>query len=112
MASEEGLEKRPRQRLPEQDNAMRHGLETVPAIGEVAPRGTLPNTPLCASLISFLLGGCVATGVVMFLLGGFAGQWWATQQLGFYLAAWGLFHWAEFATTAGWNRDKLSVDGE
>lgn len=36
--------------------------------------------------------------------------WWCTRQLGFFLAAWSAFHWGEFAVTAGWNREKCSVD--
>jgi len=49
-------------------------------------------------------------GALIFAAGGFHGVWWATYQFGFYLAAWSAFHWAEFAVTAGWNKEKCSVD--
>ncbi|KIJ56619.1 hypothetical protein M422DRAFT_149757 [Sphaerobolus stellatus SS14] len=84
-------------------------LETIPQTASNKPHGTLPNTPFAASVTAFLLGTCFATGSAMFALGGF-GYWWTTYQLGFYLAAWSLFHWAEFAVTAGWNRPKCSID--
>lgn len=73
--------------------------------------GSIPNTPLAASAISFLLGSLFSLGLLTFFAGGFQQHWWATPQLGFYAAAWSAFHWAEFAVTAGWNRDKCSVDG-
>jgi len=85
-------------------------LETTPEPGQVQPHGNIPNTPLAASLISFLLGGLFTAGCITFLLDGLGGYWWTTYQLGFYLAAWSAFHWAEFAVTAGWNREKCSVD--
>jgi protein-S-isoprenylcysteine O-methyltransferase len=83
-------------------------LETIPVTQE--PRGYIPNTPLSASIISFLLGIIFCLGLLAFLFGGFDGYWWATQQLGFFIAAWSAFHWGEFAVTAGWNREKCSVD--
>jgi protein-S-isoprenylcysteine O-methyltransferase len=87
-------------------------LETVPEPGQVQPHGNIPNTPLAASLISFLLGGLFTGSLIMFLLDGLGGYWWTRYQLGFYLAAWSAFHWGEFAVTAGWNREKCSVDCE
>ncbi|KAI6134950.1 Isoprenylcysteine carboxyl methyltransferase family-domain-containing protein [Pisolithus croceorrhizus] len=86
----------------------RHPLDTVPVNSE--PRGNIPNTPLVASIISFVLGALFSLGTVLFLSGGLVYPWWATYQLGFFLAAWSAFHWGEFAVTAGWNRDKCSVD--
>ncbi|KAH8118319.1 ICMT-domain-containing protein [Phellopilus nigrolimitatus] len=86
-------------------------------IGPSQPHGTIPNTPCAVSVISFLLGGVFFFSVLLFFskLGGLAqtvqeGWWWATSQLGFFLAAWSAFHWAEFAVTAGWNREKCSID--
>ncbi|KAJ7129556.1 protein-s-isoprenylcysteine O-methyltransferase [Mycena epipterygia] len=85
----------------------RHPLQTPPP-----PKytGRIPNTPLSASLIAFLLGGVFALGTLTFAVGGFGGVWWATYQLGFFAAAWSGFHWGEFAVTAGWNFEKCSVD--
>jgi len=83
-------------------------LETIPVTQE--PRGRIPNTPLAASTISFLLGIIFSLGMLTFLSGGLDSYWWSTPQLGFYLAAWSAFHWGEFAVTAGWNREKCSVD--
>lgn len=84
-------------------------LETVPRRGLAQALGTLPNTPLVASLVSFLLGSVFALGIFTFVIGG-GRWWWATYQLGFFFAAWSAFHWAEFAVTAGWNLEKCSVD--
>ncbi|KAG6336854.1 hypothetical protein ID866_2250 [Astraeus odoratus] len=86
----------------------RHPLDTVPV--DVMPHGNIPNTPLAASVISFLLGALFSLGVALFLHGSFAYPWWATYRLGFFLAAWSIFHWGEFAVTAGWNKEKCSVD--
>lgn len=80
-------------------------------------RGNIPNTPLTVSVISALLGGLLfaslalaAQPLIRYLDGD---EWaWAQSQLGIYLAALGLFHLCEFWTTAGWNVQKLSVDGE
>ncbi|KAI6047414.1 Isoprenylcysteine carboxyl methyltransferase family-domain-containing protein [Pisolithus marmoratus] len=85
-----------------------HPLDTVPV--DLEPHGNIPNTPLAASTISFVLGAVFSLGTVLFLSGGLVYPWWATYQLGFFLAAWSAFHWGEFAVTAGWNRDKCSVD--
>lgn len=84
-------------------------LETKPASPLHSPRGRIPNTPLAASTISFLLGGLFFFGLYVFLEGGLD-SWWTTPQLAFFVAAWSAFHWGEFAVTAGWNRGKLSVD--
>ncbi|KAG8901476.1 hypothetical protein FRB99_005280 [Tulasnella sp. 403] len=85
-------------------------LETAPVPAALRPHGTLPNTPLTASLISFSLGIVFTLGALLFALGGIQGSSWATYQLGFFIAAWAAFHWGEFAVTAGWNRDKVSID--
>lgn len=80
-------------------------LETKP-IPSVSKTGNcIPNTPLAASTISFLLGCLFTVGVAILISG-------RLYQLGFYLAAWSAFHWGEFAVTAGWNREKCSVDCE
>lgn len=89
---------------------MKNPLSTIPV--SIEPRGSIPNTPLAASTISFLLGGAFALGFSHFLQGGFSSPWWATYQLGFFVAAWSAFHWGEFAVTAGWNLEKCSVDCE
>ncbi|KAJ7276505.1 Isoprenylcysteine carboxyl methyltransferase family-domain-containing protein [Mycena haematopus] len=70
--------------------------------------GRIPNTPLFASLISFLLGAVFALGLSTALALG--RPWWATYQLGVFFAAWAAFHWGEYAVTAGWNLEKCSVD--
>lgn len=93
------------ERIP--PSVQQNTLETRP-VG-VVPLGRIPNTPLAASVIAFLLGGVFSLGLYMFLHGGLT-YWWSTYQLGFYLAAWSAFHWGEFAVTAGWNREKCSVD--
>ncbi|KIO12702.1 hypothetical protein M404DRAFT_993684 [Pisolithus tinctorius Marx 270] len=85
-----------------------HLLDTIPV--DLEPHGNIPNTPLAASTISFALGALFSLGTALFLSGGRVCPWWATYQLGFFLAAWSAFHWGEFAVTAGWNRDKCSVD--
>lgn len=96
-------------RIRQRFEANHHPLETVPSPGQRQSHGTIPNTPLVASLISFLLGSVFALGLSTFLLGG-GRWWWTTSQLGFFLAAWSAFHWGEFAVTAGWNMEKCSVD--
>lgn len=104
----DGFEERLRQRTAKATQA--HALDTVPANPELHPRGKIPNTPLAASTISFLLGIVFTLGFITFVSGGVDQFWWSTYQLGFYLAAWAAFHWGEFAVTAGWNRDKCSID--
>ncbi|KAF8165244.1 Isoprenylcysteine carboxyl methyltransferase family-domain-containing protein [Crassisporium funariophilum] len=86
----------------------RNPLETNPDTN--LPRGNIPNTPLASSSIAFLLGSVFALGAYTFIFSEPASSWWATYQLGFFGASWALFHWAEFAVTAGWNFEKCSVD--
>ncbi|KAJ7180209.1 Isoprenylcysteine carboxyl methyltransferase family-domain-containing protein [Mycena crocata] len=101
----------------------RHPLQTPPP--PKPHTGRIPNTPLAASLLSFLLGAVCALGAATFFIAlkdfvgavyasgsaqpGFAaaGRWW---PLGFFAAAWSAFHWGEYAVTAGWNFEKCSVD--
>lgn len=88
-----------------------HGMEMV-----YKAKGSLPNTPLGASVISASLGallgiGLFAAAAPLWHLTGVDGAGWARPQLGIYLAAMGLFHLLEFWTTAGWNYHKLSIDG-
>ncbi|KAF7352692.1 Protein-S-isoprenylcysteine O-methyltransferase [Mycena venus] len=94
---------------PTTTNGPRHPLVPPPPAKYT---GRIPNTPLFASLIAFLLGAVFALGLVAFSAGatGFARPWWATYQLGFFFAAWAAFHWGEYAVTAGWNLEKCSVD--
>ncbi|RDB22814.1 Protein-S-isoprenylcysteine O-methyltransferase [Hypsizygus marmoreus] len=86
-----------------------HPLQTIPK-AKGAPGGKIPNTLLAVSTIAFLLGGLFSLGTLTFVVGGFDTYWWSTAQLGFFVAAWAGFHWAEFAVTAGWNFEKCSVD--
>lgn len=72
--------------------------------------GLIPNTLLAISTISLLLGGLFSLSFVTFCRGGYDGFWWSTYQLSFFAATWSLFHWGEFAVTAGWNREKCTVD--
>ena len=85
-------------------------LEMVPDLAHAQPHGIIPNTPLTVSTISFFLGITFALGSLTFLCGGFHGLWFATYQVGFFVASWSAFHWGEFIVTAGWNREKVSVD--
>jgi len=85
-------------------------LEMVPDLANAQPHGTIPNTPLAVSTISFLLGTTFALGSLTFLCGGFYEFWFATYQVGFFVASWSAFHWGEFVVTAGWNREKVNVD--
>ena len=101
-----GFEERLRQRKAQLEN---HPLGTVPRTRPYPTGGTLPNTPLTASTISFILGWAFSLGVLTFWRGGF-GSWWNSYQLGFFVAAWSGFHWGEFAVTAGWNLEKCSVE--
>jgi len=56
--------------------------------------------------IAYGLGITSALGLVAVVL-----TWPSSSyQLSFMVAAWSTFHFLEFAVTAGWNRDKLSVD--
>lgn len=89
-----------------------HPLEMKPTHANNQPRGNIPNTPLAVSTISFLLGTTFMLGFWTFCTGGLSDHWWSTYQIGFFVAAWALFHYGEFAVTAGWNREKCSVDCE
>lgn len=100
------------QRLRQRVAAQSDPLDTVPSDPAHHPRGLIPNTPLAVSLISFLLGSLFSFGLLLFVSDGLGGYWWSTYQLGFFLAVWSAFHWGEFAVTAGWNREKCSVDCE
>lgn len=97
-------------RLRERELLHNNPLETIPDVSTVQPHGSIPNTPLAVSTISFLLGSIFAIGFSTFLSRGLDDFWFATYQLGFFAAAWSTFHWGEFAVTAGWNRQKVSVD--
>ncbi|KAF9268082.1 ICMT-domain-containing protein [Marasmius fiardii PR-910] len=99
----DGLEERLRMR----EEQLNHPLHTKPDV-DVVINGNIPNTPLMASTISFILGSLFSFGLYIFLSGGISS--WATYQLGFFLAAWSAFHWGEYAVTAGWNLEKCSVD--
>lgn len=87
----------------------RSALDTTPREPEWHG-GNIPNTPLAVCTISFLLGALFSLGMALFLCGGLVSPWWATYQLGFFIATWSVFHWGEFAVTAGWNRDRCSVN--
>jgi len=89
----------------------------LPHASQYTLRGSLPNTQLSISIISTVLGGLATSSLALGLLPVFravgASHWqWARPQLGVYGAAMGIFHLLEFWTTAGWNPQKLSVDGE
>ena len=90
----------------------RNPLETVPTAAHELPHNNIPNTPLGVAMVSAGLGIAFTLGAGLFLSGGVPGSCWATYQIGFFTAAWAAFHWGEFAVTAGWNREKLSVDCE
>ncbi len=97
--------------MPQRETTVYHPLATIPTQVR-APKEGIPNTPLAASTVSFLLGSVFSLGALTFIVGGFQLNWWSTYQLGFFIAAWAAFHWAEFAVTAGWNLEKCSVDCE
>ncbi|KAF5387968.1 hypothetical protein D9615_000507 [Tricholomella constricta] len=97
------------ERIKQREAALKHPLQTIP-VATHKPLGNIPNTPLAASTVAFLLGGLFSLGFLTFLVGGFNVYWWTSAQLGFFVAAWAGFHWGEFAVTAGWNLEKCSVD--
>jgi protein-S-isoprenylcysteine O-methyltransferase len=97
--AQKSLDERIRQRA--------HALSTNPT--NHIPHGNIPNTPLTASTISFLLGGIFFSSLFS-LLSGSSQHWWLTYQTKFFFVAWSAFHWGEFAVTAGWNLEKCSVD--
>lgn len=89
----------------------------LPKPAHYDPKGSIPNTPLTVSVISASLGAlaglCVyaVSGPVFEYTG--ATEWaWVKPQLGIYFTAMAVFHLLEYWTTAGWNPEKLSVDGE
>lgn len=98
------------QRVRERELLRSRPLETIPDLTTKQPHGTIPNTPLAVSTISFCLGSIFALGFSVFWGGGLSSLWFATYQLAFFVASWSAFHWGEFAVTAGWNREKVSVD--
>lgn len=91
--------------------------DLLPKASQYSLRGGLPNTPLAVSIISALLGGLLVSSLALAAAPALQGlcteKWnWARPQLGVYLACMGLFHLCEFWTTAGWNPQKLTVDGQ
>jgi protein-S-isoprenylcysteine O-methyltransferase len=89
----------------------------LPHAPQYTLRRSLPNTPLAVSFISACLGGLVVSSLIcalqpVFQLLGSSSWSWARSRLGIYGLAMGTFHLLEFWTTAGWNPQKLSVDGE
>jgi hypothetical protein len=100
--------------LPHTDSDLTNLLPSTP---QYQPRGSIPNNIFTIGLIAALLGGLTASSLtlasqpILRALG--ASSWtWSRPRLGAYLAAMGIFHLMEFFTTAGWNKGKLSVDGE
>lgn len=81
-------------------------LNTAPKSPTAFAHGSIPNTMLTVASIAFGLGIISALGLTAALLT-WPSSWY---QLSFMVAAWSTFHFLEFAVTAGWNRDKLSVD--
>jgi protein-S-isoprenylcysteine O-methyltransferase len=105
MSSEDldQIEERLRQRLAAQ-NSLHLNSDAADL------RGSLPNTLLAVASIAFALGGLFSVSLLSFILGGSEKYWWSTYQLAFFFCAWSLFHWAEFAVTAGWNLKKCNID--
>ena len=97
-------------RLQQRNALKQNPLSTVPANEVHQPHGRIPNTPVAASTVSFLLGGVFSPALLASALGAFGVLPNACYQLGFFGAAWACFHWLEFAVTAGWNLEKCSVD--
>ena len=112
---------------PSQAQSQFWSLETQPTVFDL-PKGRIPNTPLASATIAFLLGSIFALAVRSLLVnlslsaalldlvntgkvtGGTIAFNRPFVQLSFFFAAWSAFHWGEFATTAGWNRARASVD--
>jgi len=97
-------------------------LETIPTAAKVDEDVFPPNTPFAASTTSFLLGAAFSIGLYLVLnnsdvLGLLLSlsSWEDVAfnrpgvQFPFFIAAYAFFHWAEFAVTAGWNREKCST---
>ncbi|KAH6915343.1 prenyl cysteine carboxyl methyltransferase Ste14 [Coprinopsis sp. MPI-PUGE-AT-0042] len=113
---DDSLEERLRQRRamnnasagPQSTNALE--MEPIRPVAQ-ASHGNIPNTPLASSLIAFVLGSLFTAGSSLVIFNGLSADSVVfTRQLGFFIASWALFHWLEFAVTAGWNREKCSVD--
>lgn len=86
---------------------------SLPRTDQYDPRGSIPNTVFAVALIASILGAVGGSSLALAsqtLFNAFAGTW-ARPQLGIYLGAMCIFHLMEFFTTAGWNPQKLSVDG-
>jgi len=98
------------ERLHQRTTVKKNPLSTIPTNGVHEPHGNIPNTPLVASTISFLLGSIFSLGLLAFIYGALGISSRSYYQLGFFISAWAGFHWGEFAVTAGWNLDKCSVD--
>ena len=98
------------QRLRQHQALQGNSLNTIPQNKADTPHGSIPNTPLAASAISFLLGVAFSPAFISFILGVLGFFACPYYQLGFFVAAWSAFHWGEFAVTAGWNLEKCSVD--
>lgn len=99
-------------RIKQRGEALAKGsLETVPD-ATVQTNGNIPNTPLASAVIAFCLGSTFALGSVLYFTGGIPGSIVFTYQLGAFAAIWAVFHLLEFVVTAGWNREKCSVDCE
>jgi protein-S-isoprenylcysteine O-methyltransferase len=98
------------QRIRQREQAIKQPPQSLGTPSSQSHGGNLPNTILAVATIAFLLGGVFCLGAFIFLTGGLQGSWWATPQLGFFIAAWAFFHWGEFAVTAGWNLEKCTVD--
>lgn len=113
--------------MPSQTQSQLWSLETQPTMLDLH-KGRIPNTPLASATISFLLGSVFALAVHMLFvnLGLSAALFDLVKagkvargtiafnrpfvQLSFFFVAWSAFHWGEFATTAGWNRARVTVD--
>jgi hypothetical protein len=98
------------ERLYQRATLKKNPLSTIPTNAMHEPHGNIPNTPLAASTISFLLGSIFSLALLAFISGAMGISSQSYYQLGFFVTAWAGFHWAEFAVTAGWNLDKCSVD--
>jgi len=89
-------------------SSTRNPLETTPAANQ--HKGHIPNTPAASAVIAFCLGGVLSFGLYTATIDVFSVAIRVPYQLGFYIAAWAFFHWAEFSVTAAWNLEKCNVD--
>lgn len=99
---------------PTMSDQTSQGPLSLPKTDQYDPRGSIPNTVFAVALIAAVLGAVGGSSLALasqILLNVFAGSW-ARPQLGIYLGAMCIFHLMEFFTTAGWNPQKLSVDGK